>query len=976
MAIVTDRTPSLSRAEAGRRVKHPLESLRSTIRFYVAAEGVAILVIFLALWFWIGLLLDYGVFKLLTIDWVQELPHGFRVVVLCGLVAGLLAVVTLKVILRLFREFRDSALALVLERRFPQLLGDRLITAVELADPAVSEKYGYSQVMVDETIRDAADGVERLSVKDVFNWSRLRRRAIWIVGVTAGCYVLAGAVYCAFTRTMDAGGFFSRFNDVAAIWFERNVLLYDTIWPRHAHLELLDFPGDEIRLGRDSPPPTLRVRALKWMIADKDRERAPEGWRPLMWADLSDGLLGEAVPTESVPVAWSHWRIDQIEMELEKADVNKSASEKQLEAVRGVLAQLEKRAASSSMSRRLRQLEMPSQVRVLYRGATTKNEQDMAPGLNHEYSATLASLRESLRFTVQGEDYYTPSKRIIVVPPPSVIELTVTEAQPAYLHHRVPADGTNEDLRGKKQMLPPRPVSLTGEKSSIQVPVGTDLVVMAKVDKPLQENGIHFRPYKPGAGPFDFPPIELLDDNSFQARFSNVTTLIDFFFEFVDSDNVVGRRHVEIKPIYDTPPEVDVQVEVIRKSNQVYLVTPQAMIPFSGKVRDDRGLTAVEYLYTKELVESAAGPRPVVVAATLVTALHGDLTRHLYAAGVTGLFKKDEQAGAEKPPERVTLATFDKVWREDAQKAVSLAKFTQMLNADLPPANMLKNFELDPDFEVFAVSRLGLKVNDDKVIQPHYRLRLWVAATDNNVERKEREKFVPGIGLSKEKFTFMVVSENELLAEIAKEEEGLHVKLEEAVNRLKDGKLKLDKVVQELPELKPEEFSPMARRAEEVQETLTKSWDTAREVYNDYRRILKELKANQVNIAMINKVNDKICEPLDGAITSDFSLTDEAIRAFQKKLDEKVKTKEEADKARVEVKQLGIPAQERLLKLINRLSEVLDAMGDISTVNKLITALLQIEKKEREEFERLRELYKKRAEELLDDPADKPKDKK
>ena len=35
---------------------------------------------------------------------------------------------------RFLREFNERTLALVLERRFPKLLGDRLITAVELAD--------------------------------------------------------------------------------------------------------------------------------------------------------------------------------------------------------------------------------------------------------------------------------------------------------------------------------------------------------------------------------------------------------------------------------------------------------------------------------------------------------------------------------------------------------------------------------------------------------------------------------------------------------------------------------------------------------------------------------------------------------------------------------------------------------------------------------------------------------------------------
>src|ERR1700687_2921506 len=124
MAIVIEPRPSFDRAESGRRVAHPLERLRNTIRYYVALEGLAILVVYLALWFWIGLALDYGFYKLFSVDWVQEIPWLVRALVLGVLVAGLLTVIVVKMALRLMREFRDTALALVLERRFPGLLGD------------------------------------------------------------------------------------------------------------------------------------------------------------------------------------------------------------------------------------------------------------------------------------------------------------------------------------------------------------------------------------------------------------------------------------------------------------------------------------------------------------------------------------------------------------------------------------------------------------------------------------------------------------------------------------------------------------------------------------------------------------------------------------------------------------------------------------------------------------------------------------
>src|SRR6516225_8981187 len=132
---LTPRPTATDRDEARRRVRSPLERLRGTIRRYVGLEGAAVVGLYLALWFWIGLLLDYGFFRLFGLDWVQLLPWGWRAGLLAVLVLGLVTAAALKVLTRLFREFRDPALALVLERRFPHQLGDRLITAVELSDP-------------------------------------------------------------------------------------------------------------------------------------------------------------------------------------------------------------------------------------------------------------------------------------------------------------------------------------------------------------------------------------------------------------------------------------------------------------------------------------------------------------------------------------------------------------------------------------------------------------------------------------------------------------------------------------------------------------------------------------------------------------------------------------------------------------------------------------------------------------------------
>jgi hypothetical protein len=963
MATVTTRPQPWNRDESQRRVAHPLQRLRGYIRSYVAAEGLAVLVIYLALWFWLGLPLDYGFFKAFNIDWVQVLPHTFRVVVLCGLTAGLLAVVAVKVFVRLFREFRKPALALVLERRFPGLLGDRLITAVEMADPRLAERYGYSQAMIDQTIRDAADRVDQVPVGEVFNWKRLRRYGLAVVLLTAGLYLLAGAVYCAASRA-TASQFVQRFNDVAVIWFERNILLIDTIWPRRSHLELVGFPpSGDLRIGRDAPPPTLRVKALVWVIADNDRKRAPEGWRALHWADLKPDLLAAAPVPRDLPAGWDGQSLDWIELQLDKPEVVNSLPADHVLGLRELFRRLEETAGQPKMSRRLRKLEVPQEATVYLKGATASSEQSLQKESDNEFTVTLSDLKESVRFTVRGEDYYTPYKHITVVPPPTLVELLRDDARPAYLYHRPPLGGEPRDLRGRKQKVENLAVSLAGDTSRIEVPSGTDVVLTAKTDKPLAgSNGVRILPPRKGVAAVKVP-IERLDANTFRTRFADITRPIDFVFEFTDTDNVLGRRHLIIKPTEDAPPEVDVQVEVLRKTNQGYLCTPVARVPFSGKVRDDWGLAAVEYAYTLARLESPASlaSRSAAAAGLVPSLADGGLGQRLTALGVVASLGRPAD-DADKAPERAAVDTFVQLLKERAARDVSPEKLAEALHKEPPKQPLLKDHTFDPEREAegFKLAPLGIKVKEENATQAHYRLRLWVMATDTNIETGPRSAD------SKEKFTLLVVSEDELLTEIGKEEETLHVKLEEAINRLKDAQAKLDKVASELPELKPEDFSPMTLRAVEIEEALVKSWDATREVYIDYARILKEEQVNSVRQEMINKVKDKICEPLDGAIRFEFVNSERSLKDFKEGLEKKNNDPKAAGQAR-----------EDLQKVIDRLSGVLEQMGEIITINKLIEQLVKIKNAEEEEYKRLLELRREQEKKLLEGiEGPKPKDKK
>src|SRR5262245_24573222 len=119
------------------KIRHPLQRLRVYIRAYIAAVRVALVLILIAAWFSLGLLVAFGLFVLVRLTvthWLSKPPFdlmehvpGIFPVLLFVLIGAALAIVAYHIIRRFLREFREKALALLLERRFPKLLGDRLI---------------------------------------------------------------------------------------------------------------------------------------------------------------------------------------------------------------------------------------------------------------------------------------------------------------------------------------------------------------------------------------------------------------------------------------------------------------------------------------------------------------------------------------------------------------------------------------------------------------------------------------------------------------------------------------------------------------------------------------------------------------------------------------------------------------------------------------------------------------------------------
>ncbi len=1039
MATVATSTPARNLADAHRQVRSPLERLRGCIRTYVGFEGALVFGLYVALWFWIGLAFDYGFFKLFGIDWVQQVPWSFRAVLLGLLSAGLLAAVSLKVLTRLFREFRDAALALVLERRFPDVLGDRLITAVELSDPDKAAEYGYSPAMVRETIHEAARRVADVPVKEVFDWKRLKRRAVLVGVLTLGVYLLVGAGFTTFASVRQGGFTMAGFRDlheVSAIWFERNILLQDTIWPRRAYLELIDFPASgEIRLGRGATPPTLRARALKYVIAGapsreaQDRYRAAleargesaehveellkafrkkpaEGWRGLAWADLTPPLFDGPIPHVEVIKTWqprnpaAGLTLDEIELKLKPdEEIGKDLPPDEKNALRTVLDQVAERAKDPAMSRKIRVLTVPDEAVLVCKGNTTSSRTTLQKVAGNEYTGQFSELRETVTFTVQGEDYATAPRRVVVVEPPVLETLTRAEERPAYIYYRPSLDGKPEDLRGKKQLIEEAGVSLQGgEVSRLDVPAGTNVTLTARASKDLQS--VRIVPRKNAAAPAGGilpedvarPPFR-----TFRARFDNVRTEQAFTFEFTDEDGVNGQRQVVIVPSEDAPPKIRELApdEIVRKVKEGFMVAVGARIPFKGKVSDDYGLSAVRYVFTINRLETTrVNVRNVLPLGALPLfaprgqgALPGAVALTLGLA----LAEKPGDAARNKPvAERLALPRFEQTLRERQQvkEFLPLPEVLDLLGKKqkLPYRALTSEFEVRPDEWLrveeeasigcdFPLWKLRLEESDPRKTQPRYQMDLQLEAVDTDLDGAVAAgRPQPHAKLSDERFTFIIVSANELLVEIAKEEEKLYGDLDGAVNKILETEAKLAQVNLDLsgPRLKAEDLGPMSVRCEQVVEVLEKSQLAVRDVSTAYAKILRELKTNQVEPRIVDRVETKIVKPL-GDVDADFDKTRDGVLAFRKALDNNELSLDlRIAAARVAA---GVARQE-IHDLLTKLNAILGAMEGMTTINKLIENLVKIEKAELEQSENIQGIKKKLVEDILKGVLQNPEEKK
>lgn len=887
------------RTAADPQVLHPLDRLRGTIRRYVVIEGVLSAALFLSLWFALGLLLDFVLFKATGWDWVQDGPRALRgsaLVLALGLFALLLY---LRIARRLATEFSYPALALVLERKFPLVLGDRLITAVELADVEAMAKFGYSAEMIRATIAEARERVARVPVDAVFNWRRL-----WVLGalavlVPAGTVAAGYAGFAAATGSGSPSRFAWKFWHTAGVFAERNVALLNTPWPRRAHVELVDFPeSGELTFGRDAAePPRVKARAFRWVIADR---AAPAGWRPLLWADVA-ALTGRPVPP--LPAGRTVDELDRVLTDPDDAPAAEFVSARDrlmtelgtgnFGVAQEAFKALRARAAEPSSGRTVRHLDPPAGLTYRYRGRKISGtgELTLAGGV---YVAEVTDKerknpQEEVAFVVRAEDFATPPKRIRPIPPPTLKRLYREQAEPAYLHHAPPAGATFEALKGRLQKMAPRDLSLTGDRTVFAVPAGTELTIggeaYAADDGTVSDNDrIVSAVAVPASGRFPGTkldaqgrptqePVPLAvapDGSSFALTFAGahrVTEKVEFKVEFANRYGVTATRAFVVQVVDDAPPAVEVAVDVIRKVGNVYLVTPRARIPFNPDsfVKDDRGLQKVVYGFTYWAEDS-----DVVRALRAKFAARALLDVPLPGSGpaaVLPLKYAENFRFVDRADSRQSGAAFLGLF-EEQQRALprdTEEAFRAALEARLPDdptaadKRAVRKLELNnPNRDYFDLKVLGdsgvlaiaAKSNED--VQTVYRMDLTVEATDTNVDHAEG----PRVARNAEPIRLRIVSESDLLIEIGKEEDALALKLDDALVKLATAKKKYEFVrsANGFRAETPDQVDAVKVRAQDAVQDVEKARDLVQGVGREYRRLTRECEINRLNDEVMKRL--------------------------------------------------------------------------------------------------------------------------
>ena len=111
--------------------------------------ALALVLVLVSILFWLSIGLDWGYFQARSLELPVWFRKAFSVLTVCSFAAGCMA----WIVFRWLRSFQARSLALVLEKRFPELR-DRMITAVEWSQDASARGTELTESMYDRTVQE------------------------------------------------------------------------------------------------------------------------------------------------------------------------------------------------------------------------------------------------------------------------------------------------------------------------------------------------------------------------------------------------------------------------------------------------------------------------------------------------------------------------------------------------------------------------------------------------------------------------------------------------------------------------------------------------------------------------------------------------------------------------------------------------------------------------------------------------------
>lgn len=201
-----------------------LRRLGRRLRLYLLIDGLM----------WLCVALLGAVLVTLLMDRAFHLGRDMRAVQLASLFIALFFVLWRFVLRPVSIQIPLPALALLLERWYPQLQS-RLITAIEFVDPAVrrQDSVERSPAMIEAVIRQAEEAAGGLSYHHGLAHGRASRN----LGLGLACLAVLAGTFVIARPTM-------------AMWFQRNILLRDVEWPQRNRLTVRGLTHGVLRVPR------------------------------------------------------------------------------------------------------------------------------------------------------------------------------------------------------------------------------------------------------------------------------------------------------------------------------------------------------------------------------------------------------------------------------------------------------------------------------------------------------------------------------------------------------------------------------------------------------------------------------------------------------------------------------------------------------------------------------------------------------